>query len=87
MKPVYFFYVFLFLFFSCQSYEEKQLEKVLALSGDNRSELEKVLNHYEENEADSLKLKAAKFLIINMLGHQSYVGNSIEGYYAEAEDM
>lgn len=87
MKPVYFFYVFLFLFFSCQSYEEKQLEKVLALSGDNRSELEKVLNHYEENEADSLKLKAAKFLIINMLGHQSYVGNSIEGYYAEAEDI
>lgn len=75
------------LFFSCQSSGEKQLEKVLALSGSNRLELEKVLEHYKENDADSLKLKAAKFLIMNMPGHRSYTGKDIEEYYIEAEKI
>ena len=48
---------------SCQNLEEKQIKMVLALSGNNRPELEKVLEHYKENDADSLKLKAARFLI------------------------
>ena len=56
-----FIFLFLVLLFSCQSSEEKQLEKVLTLAGNNRPELEKVLEHYKENEADSLKLRAAKF--------------------------
>ena len=55
-----FIFLFLVLLFSCQSSEEKQLEKVLTLAGNNRPELEKVLEHYKENEADSLKLRAAK---------------------------
>lgn len=80
-----FIFLFLVLLFSCQSSEEKQLEKVLTLSGNNRPELEKVLEHYKENEADSLKLRAAKFLIMNMPGHQSYIGKDIEEYYVEAE--
>ncbi|MDR2438686.1 MAG: hypothetical protein LBE12_04860 [Planctomycetaceae bacterium] len=43
------------------------------------AELEKVLNHYEN---EPLKLKAAQFLIANMPGHASY-GNQafIEQYY------
>lgn len=86
MKATYF-YIFLLLLFSCQSNEDKQLEKVLTLSGNNRSELEKVLRHYEKNEADSLKLKAAKFLIMNMPGHKSYAGNTINDYYREAKDI
>lgn len=77
----------LLLLFSCQSTGEKQLGKVLTLSGSNRPEIEKVLKHYEANEADSLKLKAAKFLIINMPGHQSYSGKDIKEYYAEAEKI
>ena len=39
------------------------LETALIQAGDNRAELEKVLNHYA---VDSLKYKAACFLIENM---------------------
>lgn len=55
------------------------LERALEISSNNRTELEKVLNHYAANPADSLKLKAAIFLIENMPGHISLVSN-IEHY-------
>jgi hypothetical protein len=41
------------------------------MAGRNRSELEKVLTHYEKSPADSLKLRAAEFLIANMQGKYS----------------
>mgnify|MGYP000795325728 CR=1 FL=1 len=44
------------------------LETALIQAGDNRAELEKVLNHYA---VDSLKYKAACFLIENMHYHYS----------------
>ncbi len=44
------------------------VEKILEAAGDNRGELEKVLEHYI-NANDSLKLEAAYFLISNMQGH------------------
>ena len=44
------------------------VEEALRKAGDNRAELEKVLEHYEQ-EGDSLKLEAAYFLISNMEGH------------------
>jgi hypothetical protein len=47
------------------------MEEVLQLAGNNRKELEKVLKHYSHNPSDSLKLQAAKFLIINMPGKYS----------------
>lgn len=54
---------------SCTLFDtDTQLEDALAMAGENRSELEKVLDHYEN---DSLKLEAAKFLISNMPGHYS----------------
>jgi hypothetical protein len=57
------------------------LEQALQLSGDNRAELEKVLNHYEN---EPLKLKAAQFLVENMPGHVSYRNQAyIEKYYDE----
>lgn len=46
-----FIFLFLVLLFSCQSSEEKQLEKVLTLAGNNRLELEKVLEHYKEKRS------------------------------------
>ncbi len=49
-----------------------RLEEALRLAGNNRTELEKVLEHYSHNKADSLKLRAARFLIENMPGHVSY---------------
>ncbi len=46
-----------------------ELETPLSLAGSNRSELTKVLRHYSRRETDSLKLRAACFLIRNMQWH------------------
>jgi hypothetical protein len=55
------------LLVSCTHYRP-EVEEVLQQAGNNRSELEKVLEHYSQDPADSLKLRAAEFLIINMPG-------------------
>lgn len=52
---------------SCSKYGS-QTEKILKLSGENRSELETVLKHYE---GDKQKQEAARFLICNMPGSYS----------------
>jgi len=44
------------------------VEHSLSLAGDNRAELEKVLDHYGE-KGDDQALKAAEFLVANMEGH------------------
>ena len=44
------------IIFSCGPSDREQLNEALKFAGENRSELEKVLKHYEN---DSLKLKAA----------------------------
>ena len=44
------------------------MEDVLRQAGNNRKELEKVLKHYGKSAGDSLKLRAAEFLIVNMPG-------------------
>ena len=65
------FYLFLFtLLHSCRE-ANSRLEQALQLAGDNKLELQKVLDHYA---GDSLKLKAAIFLIENMPGHYSLDG-------------
>lgn len=65
----------LLLFVSCES--DIQLKRTLELSGDNRLELNKVLTHYKN---DSLKLKAAKFLIRNMQGNLAYDSTNLYKY-------
>ncbi len=81
MKKYGFLYIVFLLLTACQSVNDKKLEYALELAGNNRKELEHVLEHYRD---DSLKLEAAKFLIRNMPGHGSYTGKAIENYYAEA---
>lgn len=55
----------------------------LDLAGDNRIELEKVIEHYSN---DPEKLRAAKFLIANMPGHYSYGDTAlINQYYDEVD--
>lgn len=71
---------------SCQSPLE-HLEQALVIAGNNRPELEKVLHHYQQNESDSLKLKAAIFLIENMPGHQSLGGPYIDNYYKDMDSI
>ena len=79
------FILFLLFLIGCQSVDEVKLEQALEFSKENRSELEKVLEHYRDS--DELKLEAAKFLIRNMPGHLSYKGGAIEKYYAEVEPI
>lgn len=55
-----------------ESDDEIKLEEALDLAGNNRTELERVLTHYSSSK-DSLKYKAAIFLIANMPGKYSKV--------------
>lgn len=57
--------------------KDPELEAALEAAGENRPELEKVLTHYQN---DSLKYKAARFLIANMPGHFSYGGKALDTY-------
>jgi hypothetical protein len=65
-------WIFIYFLISCtQQHYSSEIESVLQQAGDNRSELEKVLKHYSRNPEDSLKLRAAEFLIVNMPGKYS----------------
>jgi hypothetical protein len=62
-----FFVCFAALSASCvKSPHSRELEQALRFAGDNRTELETVLAFYSFNPADSLKYRAAVFLIENM---------------------
>ena len=54
------------IFTSCLSDEDRQLHYALKAAGENRIELERVLEHYQ---GDTLRLRAAKYLISNMPYH------------------
>ena len=65
MKRFYTYITLCLLFLSCSD-KNNELELALHYAGANRVELEKVLRHYE---GDSLKHRAAVFLIENMPYH------------------
>lgn len=84
-------FIFLFavignlLFLSCSKKEERVspvflLEAALQQAGENRAELEKVLSRYKTPPADSLKYKAACFLIENMPYYTYYKGEQLDRY-------
>ncbi|WP_106830705.1 discoidin domain-containing protein [Parabacteroides pacaensis] len=56
---------------SCNN-RPQEIKQALKLAGENAAELEKVLDYYSHSIDDSLKKKAAEFLIINMTGHYSF---------------
>lgn len=56
------------------------LEYALQQAGENRKELEKVLKYYRYDLADSLKYKAACFLIENMPYYQYWEGQQCANY-------
>lgn len=62
-------------FCSCSS----DMENSLKLAGNNRGELEVVLEHFKHTP-NPLKYEAAKFLIQNMAYHRTYYGDNIEQY-------
>ena len=64
------------------------LESVLMSAGANRAELEKVLGYYSEHPADSLKYRAACYLIENMPYHYSFSDTSLLAqYYDEVDSL
>lgn len=61
------------------------LEDALQFAGDNRAQLEQVLAHYAD---DSLKLRAAHYLITNMPGHYSYADtDSVMSYSHQVAEI
>lgn len=56
------------------------IEEALSKAGSNRNELFQVIKHYQ-NGTDSLKLKAALFLIENMTDKYYLTGKVIDEYY------
>ena len=63
--------------------QPSRLELALEAAGDNRAELEKVLEHFKD---DPLKLKAAIFLIENMPGHYSFADTELFNRFNNALD-
>ncbi len=59
------------IIFCAYIHNNKKTESALEQVGSNRKELGKVIEHYKGKPEDSLKLKAACFLIENMPGHFS----------------
>lgn len=73
-------FLFLLSFLSCH---ESRLRKALRYSGENREELERVIEYFSADPGDSLKLKAAIFLIENMPGHYSFFGEETAPFFEE----
>ncbi len=61
-------WIFILIVFFCSCHNDIQLEKALQLSGNNRVELEKVIEYYKNNDE---KRNATRFLICNMIYHNS----------------
>ena len=71
--------------FSCQRISQRiELRKALLDAGDNRTELQNVLDHYRDSTE---KRNAAEFLIRNMPAHFSYSTDAVHRYYDFAEKI
>ena len=76
--------IIILLLMACEDeFRHTRLNTVLEASGMNRGELEKVLQYYSSKPKDSLKLRAAEFLIKNMPGHYTLEGELIDKYHDE----
>jgi hypothetical protein len=71
---------------SCSRYP-RDVRLALENAGTNRNELESVLKHYGAKQEDSLKLKAAYFLIGNMPDQYYFEGRSLDVYNEEISKM
>lgn len=56
---------------------DEGVKKALGHAGDNRTELEKVLEHFK-GDSDELKMRSAKFLISNMPYNYTYAGEYVD---------
>jgi hypothetical protein len=70
MEKIYLLLITCFLISCTQQHYSPEIEDVLQQAGNNRKQLENV-DHYSQSPDDSLKLRAAEFLILNMPGKYS----------------
>ena len=83
---VYFVFVFVFVLWQCSTPDGSgKLERALRAAGNNRPELEKVLAHYAAQPEDSLKWRAACFLIENMPGHYTVESDVLQAFRKRAD--
>lgn len=82
-------YIFIILFFSScsQGSSDSALDKALRLAGDNRGELEKVLDYYSREDISNEAYRAAVFLIENMPGHGALMGGCMPQYIAAVDSL
>ena len=83
MKQILFYIQIIIFLVACSKKEDLQIQATLENSGNNRSELEKVLSYYEKENPNKLKLKAARFLIANMDKHFFIQSKQIDFYKTE----
>lgn len=76
--------IFPLLLIGVYSFTEGNTSHVLSKAGQNKAELQKVLDHYQ---GDSLKYQAACFLIANMDAHYCYASKEINAYYDELDSV
>lgn len=78
MKAHYWvFFILAAIFLSCS--RKSLLEQTLKLAGENKTELEKVLEHYRQT-GDERRYEAALFLVTNMGNKHSYEGDILDNY-------
>lgn len=88
MKKLVLFAITITLLFTGCSEDSRYLRKALKAAGENRGQLEMVLEHYKTEDNDSQKLEAAKYLISNMPAHYSYNDTAaINRYYHQALEI
>lgn len=88
MKLTHLWGILLFVLVSCNSYSP-ELEEALKLAGNNRSELETVLNHFQGK--GKVAYQSACFLIANMRYHESrdkiLVDSSYNRYFIYTDSL
>lgn len=76
--------MFIFVLTSCTSQTDREVEETLVFAGDNRTELERVLEFYKD---DAPKLRAARFLIAHMKDSYTHQAPEIDSLKALIRDM
>ena len=81
MKDYILFFLILLLLPSCNRFQTYDTESTLALAGENRAELEKVLVHFRDS--GRVAYESACFLIENMKYHASKEKINLDPQYAD----
>lgn len=88
MKKLILFAITITLLFTSCSEDSRYLREALKVAGENRGQLEAVLEHYRTVDNDPQKLAAAEYLIANMPAHYSYRDTAaINRYYHQALEI